>query len=320
MKRMDRMMAIVMALQQRPETAQSLAAKLEVSKRTVLRDMQALTEIGVPLCALPGPGGGYRLMDGYRLPPLQLDSEEALTVLLALDAMTKYSDGPFQQSRWTVTDKIRSVLPEQMLGEIGPLLRHVEMEVPERYYKTPHLNALMTYSAYGQWVRALYRSQNHCRYLTLRPLRIYAAHGFWYCEADSPLHGEKRTFRVDRFEEIEETSPPPEINPDGGEGEKADRTTTGSHETVHLQVKLTYRGALLAEQDPHLGHKVCQVGDEEWMLDCHLPNTEWGWAVTFFFNLGLDAEVLEPKLLREEIMERAVSLAKRYGYDLPDNT
>lgn len=323
MKRMDRMMAIVMALQQRSETAQSLAAKLEVSKRTVLRDMQALTEIGVPLCALPGPGGGYRLMDGYRLPPLQLDSEEALTVLLALDAMTKYSDGPFQQAKWTVTDKIRSVLPEQMLGEIGPLLRHVEMEVPERYYKTPHLSALMTYSAGGQWVRALYRSQNHCRYLMLRPLRIYAAHGFWYCEADSPLHGEKRTFRVDRFEEIEVTSSPMETNPARGEEEKTARSTTGSLETVHLQVKLTYRGALLTEQDPHLGQKVCQVDDEEWMLDCHLPNMEWRWAVTFFFNLGLDAEVIEPKLLREEIVERAVLLAKHYGHvfsNIPDYT
>lgn len=117
MKRMDRMMAIVMALQQRAETAQSLADKLEVSKRTVLRDVQALSELGVPLVAVSGPGGGYRLMEGYHLPPLQLTAEEALTLLMALDGMAKYSDGPFREARWTAKDKIRSVLPRQLRTE-----------------------------------------------------------------------------------------------------------------------------------------------------------------------------------------------------------
>lgn len=316
MKRMDRMMAIVMALQQRPETAQSLADKLEVSKRTVLRDMQALAEIGVPLYALPGPGGGYRLMDGFRLPPLQLDPGEALTVLLALDGMAKYSGGPFQQAKWTVADKIRSALPEHMLGQIGPLLRHVEMEVPERRVKTPHLGALMGYAAGRQWLSVLYRSQNYRRRLTLRPLRVYAAHGFWYCEADSQEHGEQRTFRVDRFEEIAETSPPP-----GPEGEREEAHARAIHESpetaaekesVHIRVKLTYRGALLAEQDPHFGHEVHQTGEEEWLLDCRLPATEWNWAVSFFFSMGLDAEVLEPAKMREAIHARALALADKY--------
>ncbi|MEF2965548.1 HTH domain-containing protein [Paenibacillus sp. M1] len=156
MKRMDRMMAIVMALQQRAETAQSLADKLEVSKRTVLRDVQALAEMGVPLYAVSGPGGGYRLLDGYRLPPLQLTAEEALTLLLALEGMTKYSDGPFRQAGWTVADKIRSVLPEQMLGQIAPWLKHVGLEVPERPTKTPHLHALVQFAAEGAWLRVRY--------------------------------------------------------------------------------------------------------------------------------------------------------------------
>ncbi|WP_270619223.1 helix-turn-helix transcriptional regulator [Paenibacillus macerans] len=342
MKRMDRMMAIVMALQQRPETALSLADKLEVSKRTVLRDIQALSEIGVPISAVSGPGGGYRLMDGYRLPPLQFDAGEALTVLLALDAMAKYSDSPFGQAKWTAADKIRSALPGPMLGQIAPLLQHVEMEVPDRRYKTPHLKALMSHAAAGRWLRVLYRSQNYRRHLTIRPKRVYAANGFWYCEAESLEHGEPRTFRVDRFEDIAETSPPQAAGAEqreggtdvkGVEGIKGDRDVSdinGSKDvtnvksgkdstappaggdTVHLRVKLTYRGSLLAEQDPHFGHEVQQTGDEEWLLDCRLPASELNWAVSFFFAMGPDAEVAEPQELRRAIRERAVALAQKY--------
>ncbi|AZS16412.1 helix-turn-helix transcriptional regulator [Paenibacillus lutimineralis] len=313
MKRMDRMMAIVLALQHQTETAQSLADKLEVSKRTILRDVQALSEIGVPIYAVSGPGGGYRLMEGYRLPPLQLDTEEALVLLLALDGMMKYSDSPFQQARWTVRDKICSVLPEHTLGQITPLLGHVEMEVPDRRYKTPYLSELMKYAANGQWLLTLYRSQNHSRQLNIRPLRVYAAYGFWYCEAYSSHHGEVRTFRVDRFVEVEASSmPESEVEHELG-SLSSSKEATVFEQSVHIYAKLTYRGALLAEQDPHMGHLVKQTEDEEWEVAFDCPASEWSWAVDFFYYIGLDAEVLEPVRLQEEIRAKAEQLVRKYS-------
>src|SRR5690606_24970454 len=65
----DRLAAILITLQSRELVrAQELAERFEVSVRTIYRDMQALSEAGVPVMAIPGTGGGYRLMDGYRLP------------------------------------------------------------------------------------------------------------------------------------------------------------------------------------------------------------------------------------------------------------
>lgn len=55
-----------------------------------------------------------------------------------------------------------------------------------------------------------------------------------------------------------------------------------------------------------------QIGEEEWRLDCILPGSEWDWAVSHFFSLGHDAEVLEPLALREELHQRAVELAELY--------
>jgi len=84
------------------------------------------------------------------------------------------------------------------------------------------------------------------------------------------------------------------------------------NEYVRIRARLTYRGALLAEQDKHFGHLVRQIGDEEWLLDFMCPLSEWRWTVKFFYSLALDAEVLEPNQLREEIRLMADEVRARY--------
>ena len=308
---MDRLVAIVIALQQRPETAQSLADKFEVSRRTILRDMQALAEMGVPVWAESGPAGGFRLMEGYRLPPLQLDRQEALTVLLALRALTRLSDTPFRQARWTAIDKIRAILPKPMLEAAEPVLDRVEIDMPRRKVKTPLLPELTEHAAASRWIRADYRSASSRRWLELLPRRVYAAHGFWYCEAYSAFHEETRTFRVDRMMSIEPIDGPaaePERGAAPGPAERA-----AGAPSVRIVARLTYRGALLAEQDEHIGERVRQIADDEWEVDFHCPAEEWNWAVRFFYALGTDAEVTEPERLRWEIAGLARRVCERYG-------
>ncbi|MFC5528264.1 helix-turn-helix transcriptional regulator [Cohnella yongneupensis] len=312
MRRTDRLMAILIALQQKPATAQALADKFEVTKRTIMRDMQALSEMGVPLFATTGPTGGFQLMDGFQLPPLQLDFHEALTVMFALRTLERMSDTPFRYGRWTVVDKLKAILPEQTLSEIEPLLSVVEAEVPQRNVKTPHLSELMSHTAESRWIQVKYRSENHERWLKLLPRKIYAAHGFWYCEAYSVTHEAERTFRVDRMASVQALEEVDEFT-----RSLAQRTKTSVQQpsSTRIIAKLTYRGALLAEQDTHIGELVKQVGDESWELDFQCPVSEWEWVKQFFFTLGLNAEVIEPVTLRAEIAEMANRLRSQYAND-----
>lgn len=318
MKRSDRLAAIVMALQMGTETAQSLADKFEVSKRTILRDMQALSEMGVPFYASSGPVGGYRLMEGYKLPPLQFSPLEAMTVLCALQGMTQLADTPFNAERWSALDKIKQALPEQVRSEIEPVLDKLSLSMPKRSYRVPMLNRLMDCTGDGVWIRAHYRSANQARWLRLRPLRIVTAHGFWYCEAFSLDHGEERTFRVDRFQEIERIEATAELEAARLKSSRVKKTRDAGGDAIYIRARLTYRGALLAEQDEHIGDRVRQIGEEEWELEFTCPRSEWTWAVRFFYGLGLDGEVLEPAALRREIRERAGRMCERYEADRPE--
>lgn len=304
-------MAILIALQHKPSTAQSLADKLEVSKRTILRDMQSLAEIGIPLYAVSGPSGGFRLMDGYSLPPLHFNSDEALVILFALNAVNKLSDTPFHYSRWTVMDKIKSSLPNSILKQVEPVLNHLEIEIPSRPQRTPLLDSLLSLVAESAWISAHYRSERRKRWLRMQPRRVFMAHGFWYCEAYSHEHGEQRSFRVDRFLELERSTPP---NSEQSMAENEDSGVDRKElSPVAIHAKLTYRGALLAEQDAHVGHFVRQTDDDEWELRFECPGDEREWAVKFFYGIGLDATVLEPASLRSELYERGQKLADRYA-------
>jgi len=309
-KRQDRLIALILALQQRNETAGSLAAKFEVSTRTIIRDIQTLSEMGVPLYSESGPAGGYRLMESYRLPPLQLDSGEALALFFSLKALQGYPDTPFNQERWTLLDKLAALLPPETLKNLQPFLSRIDLDVPERHYKTPLLTDLIGYAAEERCLEVAYRSRSSAKTVLLRPERIYASHGFWYCEAYSWTHGENRLFRVDRMESLTPVPVPPPLPGTSGKPEPQPESPLPP---VRIRVRLTWRGMLQVERDRHIGESVTAAGEDAWEADFRLPRSEWAWAARFFYELGPEAEVLEPAELRAEIRRTAVEVARRYA-------
>ncbi|WP_458120789.1 helix-turn-helix transcriptional regulator [Paenibacillus sp. Z6-24] len=113
MNKTERLMAIVLELQRhRSLRAQDLADIFETSVRTIYRDMQALSESGVPL--LGSPGQGYSLMEGYFLPPVSLTADEAVAMWLGTDFVGKYLSPKYQYDAASARRKIQSILPESI--------------------------------------------------------------------------------------------------------------------------------------------------------------------------------------------------------------
>lgn len=110
MNRTDRLLAIMLELRTCDFCrAEDLAEKFETCKRTIYRDMQALSESGVPLMAVPGKG--YSLMEGYFLPPVHLKPEEAMTLLLGSGYIEQNLDREFQQHARTARRSWKQCCP-----------------------------------------------------------------------------------------------------------------------------------------------------------------------------------------------------------------
>src|SRR5581483_1641124 len=99
--------------------AEDLAATFETSKRTIYRDMEALSEAGVPVVAIPGQG--YALMEGYFLPPLTFRTDEATMLLLGSDVMAQQFDAQYRAAAQSAAAKIEGVLPERLRDDVRVL-------------------------------------------------------------------------------------------------------------------------------------------------------------------------------------------------------
>lgn len=296
MHRMDRLTAIVLLLQRGKWTAASLARHFEVSRRTILRDIEALCEMGMPVVAEPGPGGGYSLPADYALAPLPLSLHEALLLRLALSSLLQLRSVPFKEARASLWAKITALLPsreeiepglEQMLSS-SSAARSRGAEFP-----VPFFSDLLQALAAGRWVRITYRSERRQSEQTLLPQRLFTNAGLWYCYAYSLEHDCVRLYRVDRLLRLEILTEPPSAKPP----EIRDRWEDPAF--PEICIRLTERGALRLERCIPLAARLQREADGSSWLRLHWNPDDYDWLARQLLSLGPEARVLTPTALRQ---------------------
>jgi predicted DNA-binding transcriptional regulator YafY len=184
-------------------TAAELADRLGVDGRTVRRYVDQLNDLDVPVDAVRGRYGGYRLARGYRLPPLMLSDDEALAVLLGLVAgrragLRTTSDTASE----TAAAKIRRVLPERLGRRLDTLLESLAFTEPPGEFSSPDATVLLTIADAVRHRRpiSIRYTDHHGRPSDrrLHPYGIVAHSGRWYVTGADPGIREERTFRLDR--------------------------------------------------------------------------------------------------------------------------
>lgn len=201
MRRADRLFSIVLELRNdRPITAKQLAQRLEVSERTIYRDIQDLTLTGVPVVA--EPGSGYRLMEGYRLPPLMFDQAELEALSLGLQMVGVWSDPELARAATRASAKIDAVLPERLRPELDSNALLVPPYGTDEEVAA-HLYLLRNAVRHQVKVHCHYqRADGAASERILRPLGLAYWGRTWTLIAWCELRDDFRSFRLDRMSRL----------------------------------------------------------------------------------------------------------------------
>lgn len=211
MNRVDRLMAYLLMFQSRGLLrAQDFASRFEISERTVYRDIQALSEVGVPISAMPGEG--YRLMEGYYLPPITFTPDEARALFLAVSMLDGFTeDGPTKTAVTTALDKIRAILPHRTRRQAEALtavLRFYAFPAPPINFDNPTFVTLQEAIHERRVVHLHYHAQssNVVTERDVEPIEFVMLDKTWMLQAYCRLRQDLRVFRLDRIDRLRKTT------------------------------------------------------------------------------------------------------------------
>jgi predicted DNA-binding transcriptional regulator YafY len=322
--RASRLVQLLLLLQTNGKmTASRLATELEVSVRTIYRDIEALSGAGVPIYAEAGPGGGVRLVDGYRTRLTGLTAEEAEALALSglPGAASELGLGTVLAAAQL---KVDAALPPELRSRAVRMRERFHLDAPgwfAREEQVPHLAALSravweeerAEIRYWKWDGEVRRA--------IDPLGLVLKAGVWYLVALSGRTRSMRTFRVSRVQSVKLLGEPC-LRPD--DFDLAARWAQSSTDYIDSWPTMDVTVRIRAERLWLIRHVVEPGAAQRALAEAGEPDAD-GWVtVTIGFEsaevgahallqFGADLEALEPPELRERLAATAAAMVERYS-------
>lgn len=319
--RADRLLSILLLLQiHRRLTARELAARLEVSERTILRDMDALGGAGIPVTAERGAGGGWSLIDGYRTELTGLSEEEAQALVFA-GPQSLLADLKLDRAAEGALLKLLAALPAMVRHRADAARRKIHVDVsgwsgaPD---SVAHLQTLQEAVWEERRLDITYERGPGCDPVERRvdPLGLVAKGSVWYLVAG--VDGDIRTYRAARVQAARVTDEPCAPRPEG-----FDLASWWAKSSAEFKSNLPrYFATLRAHPDavwrlPFGGRfarveKTGEVDGEGWTrVEMRFQFEEE--AAEFVLGFGPRVEVVDPPALRDRVVELARGVLAFYG-------
>jgi predicted DNA-binding transcriptional regulator YafY len=298
---MNRLFEIVyLLMEQKNVTAKELAERFEVSTRTIYRDIETLSEAGIPVYANRGTGGGIRLMDDFVLNKSILSEKEQDDILASLQGLSAIQVPDVEP----VLTKLAALFGKSHKSWIDVDFSHWGGGVQERekfiLLKDAILHSKVLSFDY-------YSTMGEKTSRTAEPLKLLFKGQGWYLYAFCRARQDTRVFKISRMKNLTET------------GEVFDRPIP---DTVYLESETIYKPKMLTVKlklDASMAYRVydefedgntVQNEDGSFLVTIDFPEGEWMYG--FFLSFGNAAEVLEPPEIRQAMKNQLKNILSRY--------
>ncbi|MED3574334.1 helix-turn-helix transcriptional regulator [Cytobacillus praedii] len=309
-KRLNEM--IMMVNRRKRFTVKELAQEFGMSKRTILRDLQELSEMGVPLYSESGPYGGYQVLNERILPPIAFNEGEAISIFFAIHALRHYISLPFDSEYESIIKKFYLNLSGDIRDTIDKMKNRVEFVSVYQQEETPYIKQLLEVSIKQEIVIVGYEINGKITYRSIQPIGIYANEGKWYCPSYCFLRKDYRVFRCDRIKTIELDENTVPINLSTIFLTNRFSLINRNKETYQLHVELTKKGVDKYKSTKWPNIELSKRKDGTGFLKGTILKSDTAFFTEFFINYGEDAMVKSPSELVDSIKEKLHTILKQY--------
>ncbi|MBW7453919.1 helix-turn-helix transcriptional regulator [Paenibacillus sepulcri] len=314
MSKSKRLMELMMTVnRKRKFTVKELAQEFGVSARTILRDLQELSELGVPLYSEVGPHGGYQVLKERILPPIAFTEEEAVAIFFASHALRHYLYTPFETESSSALNKFYLYMSGDVRDRIDQMKNRIDFVTPTRHLESPHLLILLDGAIRQKVLRIEYDSREGESCRQIQPVGVYASNGLWYCPAYCFLRCDFRLFRCDRIHSA--NYDPTGVNPlDLRHVHLGNWMSYIQQEPMpaRLHVELSKEGVQRCETELGRRLELHIREDGTGWLDDPISKNDLLFFARFFIGLGTAATVENPPELIDVMKEQLSEIMAKY--------
>ncbi|WP_458124219.1 helix-turn-helix transcriptional regulator [Paenibacillus sp. Z3-2] len=333
MKKSERMNQMLRFINQKQQfTLQDLMQEFQISKRTALRDVASLEELGAPIYVEYGRYGGYRLLQQMQLPPISFNTGELHALYFAMQALRSFSSLPFQASYRTIHEKFMSSLSDKQRQDIENIQHRVSFRHTEQIRDSAHLEFLLMAAVQNIVILITYPAQrrspdqrpspaNHpdpeqsnssscpsnSNIRTIQPIALYAKRGYWYCQAYDLNKQAYRVFRCDRITSAEATEIEPLAHVNDLQAQGAHSQWKPSQVAIPFQCRIDEAGIELFQQEHFPSMQIMEKMGHMYLVGSYEPH-ELDFIVRYLADYGKSIKIVEPASLKEDLRQYYLGL------------
>lgn len=318
MKKSERMNQMLRFINQKQQfTLQDLMQEFQISKRTALRDITSLEELGAPIYVEYGRYGGYRLLQQMQLPPISFNTGELHALYFAMQALRSFSSLPFQISFRTIHEKFMNALSDKQRQDIENIQHRVYFQHTEQIRDSAHLEFLLMAAVQNIVIQITYANQRrssdqrpsstNTNIRTIQPIALYTRKGYWYCQAYDLHKQAYRVFRCDRIISAETTEIEPLTHVKELYSQDAQSLWKPSEQAIPFKCLIDEAGMELFQQEHFPSMQISEKRGHMYLVGSYEPH-ELDFIVRYLAGYGKSIKIMEPVILQKALRQYYLDL------------
>lgn len=306
--KVNRLVSIIMILLDKKRiSAQELATMFEVSPRTIYRDIEAINMAGIPIRSTSGVGGGFEIMEKYKLDHKVFSTEDLSALLMGLASLSNMTEGNEVRNAFA---KVKSFIPTDTAKEIEIKANQIHIDLSPWLNNRniqPYLEIIKTALQENRILSFDYADRYGNKTTRIvEPYQLILKNSHWYFQSYCYEREDFRLFKLSRISNLvlKEGFTP-------REHQKPQMDISDRVAAMQIQIKIRVHQSVMDQVLDYCPYEdFITDGKEHYIVD--FPFIENDYYYNILFSLGHHCECLEPKYIRSEMKSRAQKIADLY--------